>query len=103
LDRNHRQFADGYRRYLDLRFGDLGWIWERRFLLELTSTCESPWARAFLRAAGAGCVAIAGTGRVGTRERTGAAIGAIYVIFPAVFEFRKFHEDWGGASPTETR
>jgi hypothetical protein len=38
-------------------------------------------------------VAIAGTGRVGTRERTGAAIGVIYAIIPAVLAFRKFHKN----------
>ncbi len=49
-------------------------------------------------------MAIAGTGRVGTRERTGAAIGVIYAIILAVFAFMKFHEDWGGgASPMEAR
>jgi hypothetical protein len=49
-------------------------------------------------------VAIAGTGRVGTRERTGAAIGVIYAIIPAVFAFKKSQEDWGGgANPTEAR
>jgi hypothetical protein len=38
------------------------------------------------------------------RERTGAAIGVIYAIIPAVFAFSKFHEDWGGgAGPTEAR
>jgi hypothetical protein len=46
-------------------------------------------------------VAIAGTGRVGTRERTGAAIGVIYVIVPAAFAFMKSHEGRGGASPFE--
>jgi hypothetical protein len=49
-------------------------------------------------------VAIAGTGRVGTRERTGAAIGVIYAIILAVFAFCQFHEDWGGgASQMEAR
>jgi hypothetical protein len=38
-------------------------------------------------------VAIAGTGRVGARERKGAAIGVIYAIIPAIFAFRNFHED----------
>jgi hypothetical protein len=38
-------------------------------------------------------VAIAGTGRVGMRERTGAAIDVIYVIIPAIFVFKKFHDD----------
>jgi len=38
-------------------------------------------------------VAIAGTGRVETRERTGAAIGVTYAIIPAIFAFRKFHKD----------
>jgi hypothetical protein len=38
-------------------------------------------------------VAIARAGRVGTRLRTGAAIGVIYAIIPAVFVFKKFHED----------
>ncbi len=42
-------------------------------------------------------MAIAGTGRVGMRERTGAAIGVIYAIILAVFAFMKFHEDWGTA------
>jgi hypothetical protein len=37
-------------------------------------------------------VAIAGTGRVGTRERTGAAIGVINAIIPAILAFREFHE-----------
>jgi hypothetical protein len=37
-------------------------------------------------------VAITGTGRVGTRERTGAAIGVINAIIPAILAFRKFHE-----------
>jgi len=49
-------------------------------------------------------VAIAGTGRVGARERTGAAIGVIYAIILAAFAFRKYHEDWGGgASQMEAR
>jgi len=49
-------------------------------------------------------VAITGTGRVGMRERTGAAIGVIYAIILAVFSISKFHEDCGGgASPTEAR
>jgi hypothetical protein len=49
-------------------------------------------------------VAIAGTGRVGTRERTGAAIGVIYAIILAPLAFSKFHEDWGGgASRMEAR
>jgi hypothetical protein len=38
-------------------------------------------------------VAIARAGRVGTRERMGAAIGVIYAIIPAVFVFKKFYED----------
>jgi hypothetical protein len=38
-------------------------------------------------------VAIAGTGRVETRERTGAAIGVIYAIIPSIFAFRKFQEN----------
>jgi hypothetical protein len=38
-------------------------------------------------------VAIAGNGRMGMRERTGAAIGVIYAIILAVFAFSKFHED----------
>jgi hypothetical protein len=71
----------------------LKWIRERRSLLELTSKRESPWAQALLRVTGLGCVAIAGTGRAGTRERTDTAIGVIYAIIPAIFAFRKFHED----------
>jgi hypothetical protein len=70
----------------------LKWIRERRSLLELTSKCESPYAQALLCAPGLGCVAIAGTGRGGTRERTGAAIGVINAIIPDIFAFRKFHE-----------
>jgi hypothetical protein len=38
-------------------------------------------------------MAIAGIGRVETRERTGAVIGAIYAIPPAIFAFRKFHKN----------
>jgi hypothetical protein len=35
-------------------------------------------------------VAIAGTWRMGTRERISAAIGVIYAVIPSA------HEDWGG-------
>jgi len=38
-------------------------------------------------------VAISGTGRAETRERTCAAIIVTYAIIPAIFAFRKFHKD----------
>jgi hypothetical protein len=47
LDRNHRQFADGYRRSLDLHYGDLELIRERSSLLNLLQSVNRPEGKRF--------------------------------------------------------